>query len=83
MIRIGSPQFDHVWRWPVLLALLTVFGLLSALLGQHGIWLWLSWVALAALPAVAIRHVARAWRLSRKIHPSEHEGDTRLGRLSR
>jgi hypothetical protein len=27
-----------IWRWPVVLAILTVFGLLSALLGQGGLW---------------------------------------------
>lgn len=32
---------------------LTAFGLLSALLGQHGIWYGLSWLALAA-PLVAV-----------------------------
>ncbi len=42
-----------VWRWPMMLAVLTVFGLLSALLGQGGIWWALSWVALAS-PLVVI-----------------------------
>lgn len=43
----------HVWRWPGTLAILTAFGLLSALLGQGGIWWMLSWIALAA-PLVVI-----------------------------
>lgn len=46
-----------VWRWPSLLAALTMFGLLSALLGQQGVWFWLSWAALSvplAVIAVAI-----------------------------
>ncbi|SJZ44193.1 hypothetical protein SAMN02745126_01076 [Enhydrobacter aerosaccus] len=42
-----------VWRWPIMLALLTVFGLLSALLGEGGVWWPLSWLALAS-PLVAI-----------------------------
>ncbi len=49
----------HVWRWPLLLAALTVFGLFAALLGQHGTWLWISWVALAVPLAAAM--VAPMW----------------------
>lgn len=59
--RVGKDGFGggarasrmRVWRWPVLLALLSVFGLLSALLGQGGIWWALSWVALS-IPLVVI-----------------------------
>jgi len=36
------------WRWPLVLAGLTLFGLLSALLGEGGAWWVLSWIALAA-----------------------------------
>ncbi len=36
----------RVWRWPVLMAGLSLFGLLSALLGQGGVWWILSWIAL-------------------------------------
>ncbi len=42
-----------IWRWPLLLAVLVVFGLLSALLGQGGVWWVASWVALA-IPLVLI-----------------------------
>ncbi len=42
-----------LWRWPLALAALTVFGLLCALLGQGGIWWLLSWIALA-LPLIVI-----------------------------
>lgn len=42
-----------IWRWPLLLAALVVFGLLSALLGQGGIWWVASWIALA-IPLVLI-----------------------------
>ncbi len=48
-----------VWRWPVILAALSVFGLLSALLGQGGIWWVFSWAALAMPLAVIVRCV---WR---------------------
>ena len=42
-----------VWRWPLVLAGLTLFGLLSALLGEGGVWWVLSWIALA-VPLLAI-----------------------------
>ena len=42
-----------IWRWPALLAALSVVGLLSALLGQEGLWLPLSWIALAT-PLVVV-----------------------------
>ncbi len=48
MSRLSSRHSLHqIWRWPSVLAALVVFGLLSALLGQGGIWWALSWVALA------------------------------------
>jgi hypothetical protein len=38
--------FGKIWGAPLLLALLTLFGLLSALLGT-GVWHFLSWFTLA------------------------------------
>ena len=35
------------WAIPALLALVTLFGLLAALVGEGGIWWPLSWVTLA------------------------------------
>ncbi len=52
----------RVWRWPLMLAALTMFGLLSALLGQHGVWHWLSWIALATPLAVILHFIGRASR---------------------
>ncbi len=43
----------RIWAWPVVLAALSLFGLLSALLGQGGIWWLLSWIALG-IPLFAI-----------------------------
>jgi hypothetical protein len=43
-----------LWRWPATLAILTTFGLLSALLGQGGLWWVLSWIALAIPLVVAV-----------------------------
>lgn len=51
-----------VWPWPIALGLLTAFGLLSALLGQHGIWLALSWGALSIPLIVTVICLIRAWR---------------------
>jgi hypothetical protein len=42
-----STTFWVVWRWPAFLAALTIFGLLSALLGEGGVWWGLSWATLA------------------------------------
>ena len=49
-----------VWRWPLLLAGLTILGLLSALLGQHGVWFWLSWLTLSVPLAVIVGAVLQA-----------------------
>ncbi|MGY8632459.1 hypothetical protein RAD15_08170 [Bradyrhizobium sp. 14AA] len=49
-----------IWRWPVLLAGSSLFGLLSALLGQTGLWLPMSWIALATPLAVAAICIGRS-----------------------
>ena len=48
-------RFWFVWRVPTVLATLTIFGLLAALLGT-GIWHWLSWLTLGVLPVVSARY---------------------------
>lgn len=48
--------FMFVWGAPILLGVLSVFGLLAALLGTGG-WHWASWTALAILLVV----IARYW----------------------
>jgi hypothetical protein len=62
-MRVSSPQFQRVWRWPALLALLTLFGLFSALLGQSGIWLWMSWATLTVPLFVAACSAVHAMRV--------------------
>jgi len=57
-----SKRFIHVWGWPMLLALLTAFGLLSALLGT-GVWHWLSWGAMA-IPLIVIGYY---WLINKNI----------------
>jgi hypothetical protein len=52
-------KLSAVWRWPLLLAVLTVVGLVSALLGEGGVWWGLSWVALAIPLAVMVFCVVR------------------------
>ncbi|HEY4165433.1 MAG TPA: hypothetical protein VGM96_01615 [Reyranella sp.] len=49
----------RIWRWPLLLAALTIFGLLAALLGQDAAWWIVSWIALG-IPLAAV-----AWALIR------------------
>ncbi len=51
--------FRRQWSWPIGLAELTIFGLLSALLGEGGIWRGLAWAALAIPLLVIARHVLR------------------------
>lgn len=57
-----SPSAPAIWAWPVVLGGLTLFGLMSALLGQHGIWLVLSWISLSTPLAVMTLCLIRAWR---------------------
>lgn len=49
-----------VWRWPRVLAAVTLFGLLSALLGEGGAWWGLSWVALSTPLAVIVICLVRS-----------------------
>ncbi|MDR5172078.1 hypothetical protein IHQ56_09635 [Methylobacillus flagellatus] len=49
-----NKRFTDIWGWPILLAVLTTLGLLSALLGV-GIWHWLAWASLA-VPIIVIWH---------------------------
>jgi len=54
--------FFPIWRWPIVLAALMAFGLLSALLGQGGVWWVLSWIAMA-IPLLVI---AASWQKRRR-----------------
>lgn len=49
------------WTWPIALAILTIFGLLSALLGDGGAWWGLFWTVLAIPILVILRHVLLPW----------------------
>jgi hypothetical protein len=57
----SGSNFVRIFGAPVLLALISAIGLLSALLGDD-LWDVLSWVALATLVAVIVWCVARAGR---------------------
>lgn len=50
-----------VWRVPSLLAVLTAFGLLAALLGTGG-WRWAAWAALVVPVAVGLWFAMRPRR---------------------
>jgi hypothetical protein len=52
-MSIARRSSAQIWRWPVVLAVLTVSGLFCALLGQSGAWLPLSWLLLA-IPLLVI-----------------------------
>ena len=46
-----SPEFKRMWRWPIVLGLLTVSGLLAALVSE-GWGDWWSWAGLGIPVAV-------------------------------
>ncbi|OZI56467.1 hypothetical protein [Bordetella genomosp. 4] len=48
-------RFLFVWGAPIVLGLLSVFGLLAALLGT-GLWHWASWLSLAILLVVIVKY---------------------------
>lgn len=52
--RDRAGVFHRVWRMPLILASITVFGLLAALLGR-GIWHVAAWIALAIPILVAVQ----------------------------
>ena len=56
-MRKARLSFRRQWGWPIALAVLTVVGLLSALLGEGGVWWWLSWTALG-IPLATIARFA-------------------------
>jgi hypothetical protein len=62
VVRRSSAQ---IWRWPVVLAVLTVSGLFSALPGQSGVWLPLSWLLLAVPLLVIARCLQARQRFTR------------------
>lgn len=48
-------HFWFVWSVPIALGILSVFGLLAALLGT-GLWHWASWTALTILLVVIVKY---------------------------
>jgi nitrate/nitrite transporter NarK len=56
-------NFKKIWRIPVLLSALILFGLLAALLGT-GIWYWLAWVAMA-IPLFVI--CLKVWKPNNRV----------------
>ncbi len=49
---MNYPHVKKIWGLPLLLAALTLFGLLSALLGT-GIWYWVAWHSIS-VPLIVI-----------------------------
>lgn len=47
-----SAHFWHLWRWPIVLGVLSATGLLSALVSDGGWGDWWSWLALGLPVAV-------------------------------
>jgi hypothetical protein len=59
--RRGRLPAREIWRWPVVLALLTSAGLAAALLGD-AVGDVVGWTALLVPTAIGTRVLARAWR---------------------
>ncbi len=59
-VRGRLPAWE-IWRWPIVLALLTSIGLVAALLAD-GTGDILGWAALLVPTAIGTRVLARAWR---------------------
>ena len=52
----------YIWKMPFLMAVLTVVGLVSALLGT-GLWHWLSWAAMCIPAIILVRYIFSGyWR---------------------
>ena len=58
--------FWRQWLRPIVLSVVTVFGLLAALIGETGVWWALSWLMLAAPLLVMAYHLIAAKTLSRR-----------------
>lgn len=72
----ASP-FLRIWRWPIVIAVPTVFGLLSAPLGQHGVSHWLSWIALGPQLLVIIQRLRPTCRRQARLRPDISESGKR------
>lgn len=46
-------NYLRIWKYPALLATLTLFGLISALVGS-GVWHYLAWISLIIPVGVAV-----------------------------
>lgn len=57
-------RFWFVWGAPIVLGVLSVFGLLAALLGT-GLWHWASWISLTVLLVVILKY----WCFPAKTEP--------------
>ena len=55
----------QIWLTPIFLGVLTVFGLLAALLGI-GVWHWLSWLSLAVPLVIVVRQLRCVRRRKRQ-----------------
>ncbi len=60
MTKMTRNSLGRIWRWPLILAGLIIFGLLSALIGQGGAWWAVSWAALAAPLVLLAAHTVRS-----------------------
>lgn len=55
----SGKSFRQLWGAPILLAFLTLIGLVSALTGKGGLHYWLSWLLLALPVAISLWYACR------------------------
>jgi hypothetical protein len=60
-MRAKSSDFAKIWNKPILLFVVTIMGLLLAIMGT-GVWHILSWVALAIPVYVVVKYGARFFK---------------------
>jgi hypothetical protein len=51
-----------VWRWPLLIGVSSLVGLVAGLLGEGGVWWWICWLTLSVPVALGAMGLARAAR---------------------
>ncbi|MFV0454407.1 MAG: hypothetical protein ACK5NQ_05335 [Pseudomonas sp.] len=59
----------RIWLWPVVIALLSILGLIAGLVSE-GLGDWLSWAALAVPVVIGSHGLARGWAAKQSLNTS-------------
>lgn len=58
MSRARAPSSWRIFRWPLVLGILSLVGLIAALVGDQA-WDVLSWICLGSLPVLLLYYLLR------------------------